>query len=161
MKHTLEEIISVVSSHTEFCKKTFAWSGDVEKDIYHAVLGIVGEMLEFGVSKTPENRIEEIGDIFYYICIVYFLTKQTPQVKEPLNNETGLEKIVNMTKKMIAYKHNVQIPICELFFSYLEMIEGFDLSLSQIAESNRIKLTKRYPNLAFSSEDAEKRADTL
>ncbi len=135
--------------------------------LFHAIFGLELEMqeLKIAIEKNDINNIiEELGDIAWYLAILFDILKINPNVLfgihtngnefEELNKE--IFELCDNSKKYIFYgKELKELPYKVNFiwerFCFFCCKKGIDISL--ILQKNIDKLKARFPN-AYSDENA-------
>jgi hypothetical protein len=147
----------------------------------HCVLGICGESYELDKITDPRLRtpnldkevIEELGDIAYYLCVYAtirgltfssFVHEGSSIYPGPINPMESIDVI----KRFFFYNNEDYQAVMDGMFLQLgyTFLHGMLLKMPEadfrsIFRENYKKLTTRYPNLSFSSEDAARRADKV
>jgi hypothetical protein len=142
-------------------------------------LGLVGESAELfekissPIPYTSPNKslleiiIDEAGDILWYstnlcedlkIYIIPSTIKLRP-IPAVTNMLVSAGKVCDTIKKIVYHKHSITKHSSELLSelwkfkrNYNALLSHYYLSESEVRQYNFDKLSKRYPNLQFSSE---------
>jgi NTP pyrophosphatase (non-canonical NTP hydrolase) len=158
------EIIAIIKDHAKFCKTTFAWwegEHQNEMNMTHTVIGIVGELAELDLSEDIDNYTEELGDIFYYLCMLHALTDEVPIDIDLGFRDTNeiIDIYITALKKMVFYKHRVQPDVKYILGWMHNQMNWRNITFKSIAVENKAKLQRRYASGKFSSQEAANRAD--
>lgn len=96
------------------------------------------------------------------------LTQLTPSQAHQWHMATGLSgeagELIDAIKKHCIYQkpldiENVKEEAGDILFYLTGLLNDLGLTLEECIEANHEKLSKRYPNLKYTNEDAIKRAD--
>lgn len=159
-------------SYPDFCAEIWAEPLPLtkeESDLMHAAWGLVGEVLEYGLSETAENDVEELGDITFYIQRLESMVKRSSAYKayEPPvdgfwnNFARCVEALHNQLKRKFWYRLEVDLEpfVDDVVSSFYQYLMSMDYTIEEIRAANRRKLMKRYSSGKFSSKEAAERAD--
>jgi len=148
-------------------------------DFLHVAIGLQGEALEL---ITEEHTEEEIGDVCYYLFILFNLLGINSEeiidcYMEPGVQDTDLphftsnddthcicvkvEKLANNVKNAFIYNQGLAVredDLHETALAFFHELCYFN-NIQKILTDNQTKLTSRYPNLSFSTTDSAIRAD--
>lgn len=176
-----EMAVPLISTYQE-CRN--AYQSDFK--VLHAVLGLCGETLELAMSNTKENYLEEQGDLLFYLTAslrysgiqVHTLgTKYQPTHRHPYSYvlwRNLASEFTDVVKKIIFYeqpKNGILVDIEEVVkgsarilggdvpLTSMHYVEKALWELHKILISNIDKLSKRFPNLVFTTEDSHARKD--
>lgn len=152
--------------------------------LLHMAVGISGESAELLAATDPENLLEELGDILFYVeglCQGLGLSKGdllggvaapicasstgvTPSLRYKIQIVIFAGDVLDQVKKHVVYNRELKLVDLLLALGWLHhattnlaAIEG--LSDDDIHEHNLRKLGDRYEGLKYSDEAAEARAD--
>lgn len=154
-----------------YAVRTMANLGDIKKDLSHMALGLGGELSEIFEAKTLVNKLEEIGDQFWYLscyCTIRGIAIEDVKNKserlvqsnfdeELIQNGVFLHLICNVSKlqdivkKYTVYNKEIdEEKELELLSKiYKNLIDyGYlfnETSLSNVLQKNIDKLRVRYP----------------
>ena len=185
---TLDKFTQQRHDYQEFTKQTFAYSGNLDLDIYHCLVGVLSESIELGNETTKLQGLtedfnatmeqiaaqrvrvrKEYGDICYYLAMLGNLLniKFDYAVNSGrLNLELGdaLEALADTIKRGISYKLVIQAEHLIVDYKHTVsclniMMMNRNISLYDILQENRAKLEARYPDKVFKKEDAANKAD--
>lgn len=183
-----DNLTKIRHEYQEFTKRTFAYSGNHDLDIYHCLIGVLSESIEHGnedrILQDMINNFEilpeqlaaqrvrvrkEYGDVCYYLAMLGNLV----QIKfdrltdgSMIDFELGnaLEALADTLKKAISYKHVIRAE--DLIRQYKHtvscvhiMMTNRNINFYDILQENRAKLEARYPSGKFDSNDAANKAD--
>lgn len=168
-------------AHKDLVKRLFNRTGDISKDVAHAVLGVVTEVYELRHATDAVNALEELGDL------LFFLQALTMVVSEHLNTEIAIEDsrleqayrdihtqygeqdptdqqlqldLLNETKRWVGYGKEPKSLFELLVKATMFSLKDADLvyyDIDSALEANIAKLNKRYPKGHFDAEDAVNR----
>lgn len=163
--------------------RTMANLGDIKKDLSHMALGLGGELSEIFEAKTLVNKLEEIGDQFWYLacyCTIRGISMEditSDIIKRRVDLDEifisivcNISKLQDVVKKYTVYNKEIdeRIELMLLKDIYIDLISYGCLyeesSLSNVLQKNIDKLRVRYPekyqdNLAVNRNlDAEYKA---
>ena len=181
--HTLDCPREVLDGYLEFIQKTWApmpfkSSSPLERmklDLLHAGYGLLGELAEFETAIGHDDEKEEIGDILYYTCqvLLAFRAIRDPneidlfdiRLEKPGHLYNDLEECSNAIKKYVIYNQidkgweDKIIEKAQSLLRYLPYTLSVPTTLEDLIKENVAKLSKRYPDLKFTTEASYLRAD--
>lgn len=126
--------------------------------VLHAALGLVLELQEFAAARTPENQLEELGDILFYLHILWneigysepntrgFIQTRDLSPIEAVHNAAEAAKrfaVYYSAEKDLALRENLRLALRELS-AKLEHDFSAD-ALADARAANGRKLAARYP----------------
>lgn len=125
----------------------------------HAALGITTEIEELISHTGVGNYAEELGDIAWYCAVIQNCYPNEVFVGQPTESRTltfwGAE-VVDVVKRSIYYGVEVDRP--RLFKAVSQILARlateYDILGHNLLDANIVKLRKRYPDLAFTSNHA-------
>jgi NTP pyrophosphatase (non-canonical NTP hydrolase) len=148
----------------------------VKERLEHAYLGIIGEIGEltdtikkheiYGKELDQENIREELGDLRFYLQMLINegLYQSSLTSKFAMTPRSAIFNCVYWTGKLIAndpFSSDHKIAFSMLFDNYHRLCQLLDCDPKEIIEENMAKLSKRYPDLAYSDKDAIERKDKV
>lgn len=141
--------------YTAFVRDRFLKRNSGPEGIMHAAIGILGEVVELIYADSRANRIEELGDIEFYLEAFYQVLEPAPiRIFTPFNNCEGFliyaGQLHDLAKKVWVYNKPIDP---EKFHSFLDCIsqaviihcEINGVTRDQVIAENVTKLLKRYP----------------
>jgi NTP pyrophosphatase (non-canonical NTP hydrolase) len=162
--------------------KTLAPSESKYIDATHAGFGFmteVGEILDtykrhrfYKVELDKKNLIEEVGDVLWYIALAYHaMGKEMPEVPTTVAEEGVVVPLNMLLAKLghyaanffsitLTWEHSWEDNYLEYDLNQLHKFlahftkQELGVDISEAAQANIMKLSKRYPNLTFSVQDA-------
>lgn len=167
-----------LSEYQGFAIQTLAPSEDVEHDVLHCILGMVGEMGElYDTISSGEGFIGEVGDCMWYAAnmsnllgVEFHTLFEGDRVD---HYQMGLLDLVMYggrvagrmaedIKKVLFYKmplnNQAMLEHLSLYVSVLrDLVKVTGVTPLDAAETNIRKLSKRYHGLKFTTEAAIKR----
>lgn len=169
-------------NYQEFVSSRAKWLDSIQQDMVHSAMGLLGECVEFSEAKTPQNYLEELGDLeFYYehaaqtvakIPAHAFTVVPIGRAEAHLLEVDPLHWIThwsagyhNLAKK--AWVHNKPLPdIADEMNAALVRVQvclhflasRLQKTREDIQALNRSKLEQRYPT-GYSDAAAQARAD--
>ena len=163
-------------------KQILASLTDIKADAWHMVTGIAGEAFEllenYPEGADPENVIEELGDLCFYLVGLWICTGAKPVVAwtdpaQMTRSELYLQiaywsgKILDVVKKWIVYEKDykeIQPQLQQYTRELAGVIEcmgrDFGFSPKFVLRYNMAKLTERYGE-KYSDAAAKARADKV
>lgn len=125
----------------------------------HGAIGIFTELVEFREAKTRENKIEEIGDLLWYIALIMRVGGQTSfhilvrTVDENVSVLSATAVIADAAKRWKYYSAEPDDKVWDNVYDALAIIlsaiNGYAMQLNVTTEmimaSNIYKLQQRYP----------------
>lgn len=167
--------------HIDLVKRLFNRTGDISKDVTHAILGVVTEVHELKHATDEVNALEELGDL------MFFLQALTMVVSEHLGTEIDIQDprleqayrtiveenagqdpteaqlrfdLLNETKRWVGYDREPSEFFHLLVKASMYALQNPDFleaDLDAALAANIAKLEKRYPKGRFDAEDATNR----
>lgn len=136
----------------------------------HAAVGIVGEAIELAEAPELDDCVEELGDVAFYIQAMFNLRQRQLAEFHEVPRECGQTvlqqagEILDVVKRYAIYGLPLDEPrldaaltiVAACFFAKLRV---FGVTWEFVREHNVRKLQKRYASGAFSTAEAEARAD--
>lgn len=144
----------------------------------HAAIGIVGEVIELRCSSSPENELEELGDLWFYLQAMENCDPPALAVR-PATPPCDHLRTLRIVGESMLVEANEILDICKKYWVYekepdmtavavrlwrlREIIDRHaylaDFTLAEVELANRVKLLKRYPGGGYTNEAAQARAD--
>lgn len=148
--------------------------------LLHASLGLTTELKEFRDAQASldiKNQIEELGDLPWYLAVIYNLLPYGAQIevtkyvepKEGLDPEFYVAQIADIAKRVVFYGTDMHTPskhypdgmlvalvdcVTKLLCWVDETARLLNINVVEVWEANIKKLEKRYPDLSFNAEQA-------
>lgn len=138
-------------------------------DLLHMAIGIMGEVVEYQRATTPDNIIEELGDICFFLegirQIIKVPSDQYMDVT-PVSLIWDASELLDLVKKVCIYNK----PLLPVLPGITRQIATIDMMLDlciashgltgeQVIEANMAKMQKRYASGNYSNKQAIERAD--
>lgn len=173
---TAEQVL--FDGYPKFVRALFNRSGDPSKDFTHAALGIVTEISELRQATDKVNRIEELGDLLFYVHALkqvvsdYVDQSQTGQVNEPTKSvphqampsnrvmvDTLCNELLDTAKRWVGYGKAPGHPYAESGRAHMILSLADEDYLGaadreKVALVNIKKLLERYKGMKFNAEHA-------
>ena len=153
--------------------RTVKWLPTVAEDLQHAQVGMVTELGElfdawkkvaiYGKVVDNVNAIEEIGDVFLYVNLLWEVMAETPEDLQLLWDEsikpetmeivstaeidilTDLHIMTsNILSMSLADTHLIMEELAPFFFAINRLIAATGFDVSDALDKNIRKLAKRY-----------------
>ena len=131
----------------------------VSTDLVHAILGVCDEASELLDAKTPDNVIEECGDLLWFCALAdhamdtdlfHCHTISPVEGTTPYDIAAAALKLAGLIKKPYAY--GKQMPSADIMIELLRIVsaveaiaERLNITLSEVMELNLLKLKMRFP----------------
>ena len=122
-------------------------------DLLHAVFGIAAEYFEYRLATTLEEKIEELGDMLWFIELA--CPEDVKKVPDSL--EHAVESMVSAAKAALFYNKGTQADTLRVHCGAVRYSVLQEL-LKITMQENYKKLSKRYPE-GFSQKAATERKD--
>lgn len=165
-------------SYNDMVFRLFKKTGVFKDDLMHAAVGVVGEVAELMEASTPKNRLEELGDILFYIEAGFqqlqvdrFQAIELPEDQnlQPINIHlfcivVHAGKLVDATKKSWIYGRapdldTIARSLAVVYWEVACIAYHFGLELEDLEKANRAKLEERYPEKFYTDAHAIARLD--
>ena len=167
-KYTEEVVLANEATSRELSPSEFR--------LLHAALGIACEVLEGDLAETEDNCVEELGDLFWYVCLYLHLRELDVSVlyehtrniigKPTVDDEAlkeAIEELLSLTKKHIFYnkEQDLSLAITKVFQMLIFFVEQEGYNLEKILQQNREKLcgNKGRYREGYTQEEALNRRD--
>lgn len=131
----------------------------VSTDLVHAILGIGDEASELLDAKTPDNVIEECGDLLWFCALADYALDTAlfdchsvapVEGATPYDVAAAALKLAGLIKKPYAY--GKRLPAADIMIELLRIVsaveaiaERLNITLSEVMELNLLKLKMRFP----------------
>lgn len=131
----------------------------VSEDLVHAILGVGDEASELLSAKTPENMIEECGDLLWFCALAdeslgldLFERSASPRAEgsTPYDIAVSALALAGLIKKPYAYGKS--LPVAQITTHLLSIISAvgvisgrLNITLPEVMELNLLKLKMRFP----------------
>lgn len=167
-------------TYEAFVVSRIKWLSSMEEDLLHASVGLAGEAIELNYSLDPENEVEELGDLCFYLQHAWATIEKwgvessgayhTPagesletSVYDRIIQTSG--DILDMAKKVWVYRKPVRtLPLAGALMHLDYLVNRFcseeGLERPRVEALNQAKLEKRYPS-GYSDAAAQARADKV
>ena len=139
-----------------------------KEEAYHILAGVVGELGELYACADAENKLEELGDLCFYLeaGLQHYgkteselpILSQTPHVMYALScfaDVVKREYTYNKPRDSTKVHEALQL----LLTIREEELSLVEFTLQDILQANAEKLSERYKNLTYTDEEAIARAD--
>lgn len=131
----------------------------VSTDLVHAILGVGDEARELLDAKTPDNVIEECGDLLWFCALAdnalaldLFDNHQRDPVEgvTPYDIAAAALKLAGLIKKPYAYgkplpQAAIVVELLRIVSAVEAIAERLNITLSEVMELNLLKLKMRFP----------------
>lgn len=152
-------------------------ASEMESQLLHISLGLVGELGEYRHSETRENMLEELGDFGFYLQAAANLLGVNISRSFVFDKVAGfaaagrycmlldfqVNEILDIVKKTVIYRKDLSLQrlkweLQTAYEYYVAICEFHGTTPQELQQANMEKLTKRYPT-TYSNADANARAD--
>ena len=133
-----------------YAVRTMANLGDIKKDLSHMALGLGTELSELIESKTMVNRIEEVGDQFWYLagyCSIRGLSlenvKVTSDAMEHVNADINIDLDSITIPTQDAYDLRVYLNLVSNISKLQDLVKKYIAYGKEIDENEELVLLAR------------------
>lgn len=136
-------------------------------DLLHMAIGIMGEVVEYMDAESPEHKLEELGDIYFFVeGMRQILPNNIASEYKRSHMINAASELLDLVKKVCIYNKPIT-PILGDITARLLSIKTFvkdkachdGFTASQVIEANMAKLNKRYSSGSYSNKQAIERVD--
>lgn len=151
--------------------------------LLHACIGFSGEYFEYKVATTTQNKLEELGDMPWYLAIIFNELRLTvdsvnllpdPDPSKSVEHWLGMFNDIlhraifyntALDKPTKHYPQSMEAALVEVFVNLYHYVHSechlLGYSIFKILEMNIEKLAKRYPNLAFDQDASNNKVEEV
>lgn len=132
--------------------RTLPEGRSTEENLVNACLGLAGEIAEYETADNRADKLEELGDIYWYIALMVSNYDYTPMYIKHSKGSflTPVGAISDVVKKTIFQGHWLSKGVIDIHISKLLSNIEYDCNIlgvtpSQIMGENVAKLKERFP----------------
>lgn len=155
--------------------------------LLHACIGFSGEYFEYKEATTTQNKLEELGDMPWYLAIIFneleltvdpidpaYINLPNPDHGVPVEHWLGMFNDIMhraifyntaLDKPTKHYPQSMEAALVEVFVNLYHYVHNechlLGYSIFKILEMNIEKLAKRYPNLAFDKDASNNKVEEV